>query len=37
MQIMSQSMANLVRGGKLSKADALARAPFPEEVAALLR
>jgi twitching motility protein PilT len=36
MQTMSQSLANLVRAGKLTKAEALARAPLPEEVTALL-
>jgi twitching motility protein PilT len=36
MQTMSQSLANLVRAGKVAKAEALARAPIPEEVAALL-
>jgi Tfp pilus assembly pilus retraction ATPase PilT len=36
MQTMSQSLANLVRAGKLTKAEALARAPLPEEFAALL-
>jgi len=36
MQTMSQSLAELVRAGKIMKADALARAPLPEEVAALL-
>jgi len=36
MQTMSQSLAELVRAGKITKADALARAPLPEEVAALL-
>ena len=36
MQTMSQSLADLVRAGKIAKAEALARAPLPEEVAALL-
>jgi len=36
MQTMSQSLANLVRLGKLTKPEALARAPLPEELAALL-
>ena len=36
MQTMSQALANLVRAEKITKAEALARAPQPEEVAALL-
>ena len=36
MQTMSQSLADLVRAGKIAKAEALARAPLPEEVATLL-
>ena len=36
MQTMSQSLADLVRAEKITKAEALARAPQPEEVAALL-
>src|SRR5262249_50682164 len=36
MQTMSQSLAGLVRAKKVSQAEALARAPVPEEVAALL-
>ncbi len=36
MQTMSQSLADLVRAGKIAKAEALARAPLPEEVAVLL-
>jgi twitching motility protein PilT len=36
MQTMSQSLASLVRAGKLTMAEALARAPLPEEVTALL-
>jgi twitching motility protein PilT len=36
MQTMSQSLVDLVRAGKIAKIEALARAPMPEEVAALL-
>src|SRR6266849_1739216 len=36
MQTMSQSLADLVRAAKITKAEALARAPQPAEVAALL-
>jgi twitching motility protein PilT len=36
MQTMSQSLANLVRAQKVAPAEALARAPVPEEVAVLL-
>src|SRR6266496_2108210 len=36
MQTMSQALADLVRAEKITKAEALARAPQPEEVAALL-
>ncbi len=36
MQTTSQSLAELVRSGKIAKAEALARAPLPDEVVALL-
>ena len=36
MQTMSQSLANLVRAQKVAAADAVARAPVPDELAALL-
>ena len=36
MQTMSQSLATLVRTRQITPAEALARAPVPEEVAALL-
>ncbi|MBI3105362.1 MAG: type IV pilus twitching motility protein PilT [Candidatus Rokubacteria bacterium] len=36
MQTMSQSLAELVRAGKVSKEEALARAPLPDELLALL-
>ncbi len=36
MQTMSQSLVDLVRAAKITKAEALARAPQPAEVAALL-
>jgi twitching motility protein PilT len=36
MQTMSQSLASLVRAQKVAPAEALARAPVPEEVATLL-
>ena len=36
MQTMSQSLAELVRAGKIAKEEALNRAPLPDEVAALL-
>jgi twitching motility protein PilT len=35
-QTMSQSLAELVRAGKIARAEAIGRAPQPEEVAALL-
>jgi twitching motility protein PilT len=36
MQTMSQALADLVRVGRISKAEALTRAPLPDEVASLL-
>jgi len=36
MQTMSQSLAELVRSGRLTKAEAMARAPFPDELTTLL-
>ncbi len=36
MQTMSQSLAELVRSGKVSKEEALSRAPLPDEVVTLL-
>jgi twitching motility protein PilT len=36
MQTMSQALAELVRAGKISKVEALTRAPLPDEVVALL-
>ena len=36
MQTMSQSLAELVRAGRVSKEEALARAPLPDELLALL-
>jgi twitching motility protein PilT len=36
MQTMSQSLADLVRARKVTAAEALERAPVPEELAALL-
>jgi twitching motility protein PilT len=36
MQTMSQSLAELVRAGKVSKDEALARAPLPDELLTLL-
>jgi len=36
MQTMSHSLAGLVRARKITTAEALARAPVPDELAALL-